>query len=159
MRPPVVSNINPARSLVLTHEEHALLGELVEIMGLIENILIESVEPFDPAASIRLSGMPAGPQARLWMESINGRVTDPTVSALIPAARLELEQVAEDRNAFIHALYENDYVDGYVEPGYQTTSATRSKTGTSRPTADLQRIRDRAATLSVMVDAIGKAVI
>jgi hypothetical protein len=86
-------------------------------------------------------------------------VSDPAISAQIPIAQAEIVQLAEDRNDFIHALYKGVYVEGYVKPGYQATSATRSKTGNSRSTNDLQSIRDRAATLSCVVDAIGKAVI
>jgi hypothetical protein len=154
-----MSKIEPARSLVLTTEQHTLLGELAEIMGLIESLLIDSVEQFDAGVAGKLRKLTASPQAEAWATAIRGRVSDPAISVLIPAARTELVKLAEDRNDFIHALYENDYVDGYVEPGYQTTSATRSKTGISRPTADLQSIRDRAATLSCKVDAIGKAVV
>jgi hypothetical protein len=55
---------------------------------------------------------------------------------------------------------QRDYVEaGYFEPGIQTTSARRSKTGKSRSTGDLQGIRDRAAKLSRLIDQIAKAVI
>jgi hypothetical protein len=110
MRLAPVSNINPAQSLVLTHEEHALLGDLVEIMGLIEGMLIESVARVDPITSARLRKLPAGPQAKLWADALIGRVSDSTISSLIPSALLELRHIAEDRNDFVHALYEGDYV-------------------------------------------------
>ena len=154
-----MSKIEPARPLVLTTEQHALLGELVEIMGQVESMLIESVKHVDPSAAGKLSKLTAGPQAKAWAKTIRGRVRDPAISAQIPVAQAELVQLAEDRNDFIHALYKGVYVEGYVQPGYQATSATRSKTGNSRSTNDLQSIRDRAATLSCVVDVIGKAVI
>lgn len=47
--------MKPARPLVLTKEEHALLGELVEIMGLTEHMLIESVARFDAASAVKIS--------------------------------------------------------------------------------------------------------
>lgn len=154
-----MSQITPARPLVLTTEQHALLGEVVEIMGLIESMLIESAERVDPAAAAKLSRLTAGPQAELWAKAISGRVIDPSASAMIPGVQAELAQLAEDRNDFIHALYKGDYVAGYVQPGYQTTSAMRSKTGNSRPTSDLDSIRGRAATLSSLVDQIAKKMV
>jgi hypothetical protein len=153
-----MSKIEPARPLVLTTEQHALLGELVEIMGLIETMLIESAKHVDPGAAGKLSKLTAGPQAEAWAKTIRDRVSDPAISALIPVARADLVHLAEDRNDFIHALYKGNYVEGYVK-GYQTTSAIRSKTGNSRPTAELQSIRDRAATLSVRVDHIVQAIV
>jgi hypothetical protein len=138
--------MKPARPLVLTKEEHALLGELVEIMGLTEHMLIESAARFDPAASQKIRQLTAKPQAALWAKVIRRRVKDPKIAALIPDAKKELEAVAEERNDFIHALFTGNYAaPGYVAPGYQTTSATRSKTGKKRPTSDLRAIRDRSA--------------
>ena len=56
------------------------------------------------------------------------------------------------RYDFVHALFEGDYAEAdYVEPGYQATSAIRSKTGSIRPVSDLKTIRDRAAALSCSV--------
>jgi len=89
-----------------------------------------------------------------------GLVNNPQLAALLPAAEQEIREVAEDRNDFVHAVFEGDYVEaGYFEPGIQTTSARRSKTGKSRSTGDLQGIRDRAAKLSRLIDQIAKAVI
>jgi hypothetical protein len=150
--------MEPARPLVLTKEEHALLGELVEIMGLTEQMLIESAARFDAMAAGKIRQATATPQAALWAKAITGHAKDPKIAALIPVAQKELVAVADERNDFIHAIYTNDYVDDYVEPGYQTTSVTRSKTGTSRPTSDLQAIRDRAAKLSCQIAQIASAI-
>jgi len=49
-----------------------------------------------------------------------------------------MKEVAEIRNDFIHAMFTGDYADDYFEPGYQTTSATRIKSGKTRPTSELQ---------------------
>jgi hypothetical protein len=145
--------------LVLTRDEHAMLGELVEIMGLIESMLIKSAVRVDPVASRKIQNTAAGGLGRLWAKAISGRVSDAQIAALIPHAERELKEVAENRNDFVHALFEGDYVErGYVEPGYQATSARRSKTGKTRPTSDLQSIRDRAATLSCLVEQIANAV-
>jgi hypothetical protein len=147
-----------ARSLVLTKEEHALLGELVEIMGLIEHILAQSVAPFDSVAAGKIRQATAKPQAGIWANAIRGRAKDPTIAALIPVAEKEIEEVAKERNDFIHALFTNDYADDYAQPGWQTTSATRSKTGKTRPTSDLSAIRDRAAKLSCLIAQIASAI-
>ena len=144
--------MDPARPLVLTTEEHALLGELVEIMGLTESILAETAERFDLAAAARLRKTTAKPQAALWAEVVRNQTHDSNLIAQISAAEKEIEDVAEDRNDFVHALFEGDYAEAdYVEPGYQATSAIRSKTGSIRPVSDLKTIRDRAAALSCSV--------
>jgi len=144
--------------LVLTRDQHATLGELVEIMGLIENMLIKSAKRVDPVAAQNITKEPAGRQGKLWADAVAGRVSDPQVAAQIPSVETQLGKLAEDRNDFIHALFIGDYVQGYVEPGYQTTSARRSKTGNIRSTGDLQNIRDRAATLSCLIDHVAGAV-
>lgn len=145
--------------LVLTRDEHAMLGELVEIMGLIESVLIASTERVDPVASKKIRNATAGGQGQLWANALAGRVTDPQIAATVTQAERELKQLAEDRNDFIHALFENDYVErGYMEPGIQTTSATRSKTGVTRPTTDLERIRSRAEAVFCLIDQIARSV-
>jgi hypothetical protein len=152
-------NIEPAQPLVLTKDQHTILGELGEIMGLIENLLIESAERVDPSVSQKIKGQTAAGQGPLWAKAMTGRVRDAQLAALLPDAEREIREVAKDRNDFVHALFEGDYVKGYVQPGYQTTSARRSTTGKRRPTADLQSIRDRAAKLSCLIDQIAKAAI
>jgi hypothetical protein len=127
-----MSKIEPARPLVLTTEQHALLGELVEIMGQVESVLIESVKHVDPGAVGKLSKLTAGPQAKAWAKTIKGRVRDPAISAQIPVAQAELVQLAEDRNDFIHALYKGVYVEGYVKPGTQTIFRFRESQGCSK---------------------------
>jgi hypothetical protein len=46
--------MDPAQPLVHTKEEHALLGELIEIIGLIEHMMAESAARFDGAASQKI---------------------------------------------------------------------------------------------------------
>ncbi|MBW7968624.1 hypothetical protein [Bradyrhizobium sp. BR 10289] len=150
--------VQPTRPLVLTAAQHVLLGELVEIMGLIEDLLIESAERVDSVAAAKLRKLTAAPQADEWVKAITGKINDPSAAALLSAAQLELAQVAEDRNDFNHALYAGVYVRGYVQPGYQATTATRSKTGNSRSTCELAKIRDRAAALSCVVDTIADSI-
>jgi hypothetical protein len=152
-------DMDPARPLVLTREEHALLGELVEIMGLTEAILAETADRFDAAAAAKIRGLTAKPQAEVWARAVRSKARDPQILGQIDAAEKEIGEVAEERNDFIHALFEGDYVEaGYVEPGYQTTSATRSKTGRKRPVSDLAAIRHRAAALSCLVKQIADAI-
>ncbi|MET4037963.1 MULTISPECIES: hypothetical protein [unclassified Bradyrhizobium] len=151
--------IDPARPLVLTAEEHVLLGELAEIMGQIEHMMIESLAHVDLAASADLKALPGlGPQASRWADALSWRVTDQALAAHIKSVGAELLQFAEDRNDFIHATYTGDYCVGYAQPGYQATSATRHRTGRSRSTDELEAIRNRAATLSWSVDRVIEAV-
>ncbi|ODM76725.1 hypothetical protein [Bradyrhizobium elkanii] len=153
-----MTKIDPARHLVLTPGQHALLGELVEIVNQIENMMIESLATLDPAASTELKGLPGlGPQAKRWAKALSWRVAGQALAAQILSVRSELTQFAEDRNDFIHALYSGVYSIGYVQ-GYRATSATRHRTGNNRSTAELEAIRNRAATLSWSVDAIIEAV-
>jgi hypothetical protein len=153
-----MDKIEPARPLVLTRDQHALLGEIVEIVGQIEGMLIQSAEKIDAVASAKLKGLTATPQAKLWAETVAAPVSNSELPTLIQAARDELIRLAEDRNDFIHALYKGDYADGYFQPGYQTTSAHRSKTGNRRSTLELKDIRDRAAALSCSVAQIAGAI-
>lgn len=147
--------MNSARPLVLTKDQHALLGELVEIIGLNEHMLAQSAARFDPAAAASIRKAPGGLQGDIWAGAIKSRLREPELAARVAAAKQEIEDVAEERNDFIHALFEGDYVEaGYVEPGYQTTSAIRSKTGKARPVSDLITIRDRAAKLSCQIAQI-----
>jgi hypothetical protein len=133
--------------------EHVLLGELVEMMGLTEAILVETADRFDPeaAAKIRKSTMQPH-KAALWAKVAKGQTNDPKILAQIDAAKTEIEEVAKERNDFIHALFEGDYAaPGYMEPGYQENSAIRIKTGRRRAVSDSPAIRDRAAALSCQV--------
>lgn len=154
-----MTKIAPARPLVLTAEQHVLLGELVEIVGQIEDMMIESVAPVDPAAAEKLKALSGlGPQAEQWANALSWRVSDQALASQIMDLGGELMQFAGDRNDFIHALYSGDYCVAYVQPGYQATSATRHRTGNNRSTAELEAIRDRAATLSWCVDRVIKAI-
>src|SRR4051794_34541552 len=113
----IVIKIDPARPLVLTAEEHVLLGELAEIMGQIEHMMIESLAPVDPAVSADLKALPGlGPQASRWADALSWRATDQTLAAHIRSVGAELMQFAEDRNDFIHAAYSGNYCVGYVQP-------------------------------------------
>jgi hypothetical protein len=103
-----MDKIEPARPLVLTRDQHALLGELVEIVGQIEGMLIQSAEKIDAVASAKLKGLTATPQAKLWAEMVGAPVSNSELSTLILAARDELIRLAEDRNDFIHALYKGE---------------------------------------------------
>ncbi|QHP70450.1 hypothetical protein EI171_26065 [Bradyrhizobium sp. LCT2] len=150
--------MDPARPLVLTRDQHALLGELVEIMGLVESLVIESAERADPIAAKKITTETAKQQAKLWAKALTGRIPDPRIAAQISIAAKEYEEVAEDRNAFVHALFEGVYARGYVQPGYQATTARRSKTGTTRSTSELQAIRDRAGALSCLIDQVARAI-
>jgi hypothetical protein len=141
----------PAHSLVLTDEAHLLLGQIVEIIGLTESILARTAGRFDRAAADKIKKSVAGRQAGLWADAIIGLNDDPEMTTLISIAKKEIKDVAEDRNDFVHALFSGDYAIDYVAPGYQATSATRSKNGKTRPVSDLPAIREHVARLSCLI--------
>jgi hypothetical protein len=148
--------MEPARPLVLTDQEHALIGELVEIIGLTDDIMVQTVARLlrvDRAAANKIMGSTnARDNAAIWEHVIRQRTKKPTLLQLVAIAKKEMPKLAEARNDFIHALFETDYVEpGYVEPGYQTTSARRTKSGRTAPTRELESVRNRAATLSCLV--------
>jgi hypothetical protein len=131
----------PARPSVLTDNEHVLLGQLVEIVGLTEYILAQTAERFNSTAADKIRRSTGGCVGAIWSAAI-GTVSDLKLAALIPLVKNEIEEVAEERNDFIHALFAGDYAEaGYMQPGYQTTSARRSKTGNSPVGASCWRAR------------------
>lgn len=148
--------MEPAHPLVLTPQEHALLGETIEIMGQVESILITTVGRLlgvDGSTARQIMG---STQVRnnvaTWAHVVRNRSGAPEIIKWVQEAETLSADVSADRNAFIHALYVPDYVEpGYVEPGYQTTSATKIRSGTSRPTSELRKARDSAAKLSCVV--------
>lgn len=147
--------MEPAYPIVLTSQEHALLGELVEIMGQTDNILVGTVARLlninRPAANKIMGSTRIADNVAIWANVIRDRCHVPDVSMLVEIAEERIKELVEYRNDFIHALFTNDYVDDYVEPGYQTTTATRIRSGKSRPVSDLQGARDLAATVSCLV--------
>ena len=89
----------------------------------------------------------------IWARVIGNRITNhPEIAQWVAIAQREIIDMAELRNDFIHAVYSGDYVEaGYFEPGVQTTSATRIKSGKIRSTDELKDTRDQAAALSCLV--------
>ena len=140
----------PASPVVLTREEHVLIGEMVEILGWTDDLMAQMVDRVD--RSMQLSRMTNVRQrTRAWADAMRGTHSDPAIGRLIDIAEARYPTFAELRNDFVHALFEGDYVEaGYVEPGYQTTSATRHRTGITRPTSDLDEARDMAAAFSCL---------
>jgi hypothetical protein len=147
--------MEPAYPIVLTSEQHALLGEIVEIMGQTDNILLGTVARLlnvDKSAAREIMGSTRiENNVSIWGRVVRDRFSSPEVSSLVLVAATQISDLARRRNDFIHALYTNDYADGYVQPGYQTTTATRIRSGRSRPTSDLQSTRELAATVSCLV--------
>src|SRR6266446_1078776 len=134
--------MKPAYPIVLTSQDHALLGEVVEIMGQTDDIIVGTVARLlnidRPAANKIMGSTRIADNVRVWAREIRNRSQTSDVSKLVGIAKKRIKELAEYRNDFIHALFTNDYADNYVEPGYQTTTATRRKSGKSRPVSDLQ---------------------
>lgn len=148
--------MEPAYPFVLTSNEHSLIGEMVEIMGTIDNTMIETVARMlgvnRATANTIMGSTKAASNGSIWAEVVRSRFNDPEISDLVNSAVRELADAAQARNDFIHALFTPDYVEaGYMEPGIQTTSATRIKSGKSRPTSEVQGARDAIARLSCLI--------
>lgn len=151
--------MEPATPLVLTTEQHAMIGELVEIMGQVDDIMIQTVGRLlnvDRAAAGKIMGSTrVEDNSAIWAHAIRNRISDTAIAELIAVAQKEIRDIAELRNDFIHALFTGDYAaPGYFEPGIQTTSATRIKSGKTRSTSEIEAARNRAATLSCLVSHI-----
>jgi hypothetical protein len=144
--------MKPATPLVLTAKEHAMIGELVEIMGQVDHTMIQTVGRLlnvDQAAAGKIMGSTkVSDNSKIWALVIRNRISDAAIDELVTIAQKELSATADLRNDFIHALFTGDYVEaGALEPGTQTTSATRIKSGAKRSTKEIETARNRAATL------------
>jgi hypothetical protein len=146
--------VNPASPLVLTTEQHALIGETVEILGWTDHTMIETAERLDKQIADRMRRSTTVPNAVAhWAYAIKNHQNIPSeIARLVDIADKERNKIAKDRNDFIHVLFAGDYAaPGVFQPGVQTTSAIRLRTGEKRPTGELRELRDRAATLSCLI--------
>ena len=137
--------MEPAYPLVLTDQGHALVGEMVEILGLTDHVMIETVARLDQSAVDKMKRSTNVPYAvaiwayavKGWAYAIGGRTNSPDVSKLVDIAVRERKEIAEILNDFIHSLFTRDFV-----------------AGKTRTTSELQALRDRAATLSCLIEHI-----
>jgi hypothetical protein len=148
--------VEPASPLVLTKEQHAFIGELIEILGQVDEIMIQTVGRLlrvDREVANKIMGSTnSAVNAAIWDRVIRNRTSEAETLALVSIAMPELTAVAGSRNDFIHAQFTGTYAaPGYMQPGYQATSAIRLKSGRTTPTSKLQDLRDQAATLSCLV--------
>jgi len=152
--------MEPAIPLVLTQQEHALIGEMVEIVGQRDEIMIGTVTRLDQTAATKMkSETNVVKFADIWANTIKNRISDTALLKLVDVARDKMKDVADIRNDFIHACFEEDYVEaGYVEPGYQTTSAKRIRTGLKKPVSEIRDARHQAAKASCLVAHIDHCV-
>ena len=132
--------MEPATPLVLTSDEHAMIGELVEIMGQIDDTMIETVGRLlkinrTAAAKIMVSNRVAD-NAAIWSQIIEDRTNDPGLSAFVAIGVSELKAMAELRNDFIDALFTPDYVEaGYENQGIRQRQQPGSSPGGQGPLA------------------------
>jgi hypothetical protein len=143
--------MEPAYPLALTQQDHALIGELAEIIGQIDSIMIETVARLrnDPDARKKM-GSGVASNLAVWADAIRKHVSAPEILKVVCIAEIHVKDLPELRNDFIHAHFTGDYVEpGYVEPGCQTTSAIRIRSGKSRPVSDLPEVRELALSFRV----------
>jgi hypothetical protein len=152
--------MEPAYSLMLTKDQHALVGEIVEILGITDHIMMETVKPLDPQAAEDMKGIVnVAKFVSPWANAVRGYTSVPDLLKLVDFAVQERIDIADTRNDFIHVLFVgNIFAPGYVEPGYQETSAIRFRTGKPRSTNELPNLRARAAMLSCVVAHTGHCI-
>lgn len=146
--------MEPAFPLVLTNDDHRLIGEIVEIMGQVDEIVIQMIarlRAVDRAAVIKDVAGSVADKAANMKQAIRNRISDPEILSLADLAGREMKKVADRRNAFIHALFKGDYASGYMEPGYQATSATNFRSQQKRPTTELDVLCVDATRLSCLI--------
>jgi hypothetical protein len=147
--------MEPAYDLVLTQDEHALIGEAVEIMGRADEIMLQMIarlRGMDRQKAAKIVAKGVKEKARELRNAIRYHSSDSEILRVADLAAKEMKTVAVLRNAFIHALFEGDYVEpGYVEPGYQTTSATHIRSQETKAVSDLSALREDAALLSCLM--------
>jgi len=144
--------MEPALAPQLTKDQHVLLGELVEILGMTDGMMITTVHHFNPQAAAAMRGAFIPTFIRTWARAVRGSTVDADLLKLVVFVEKKMKEIADARNDFIHGLFVGDYVSaGYVNPGYQTTSAVAFRSGERRQTNELPDLRERAALVSCVV--------
>jgi hypothetical protein len=145
--------LEPAYPLALTTSQHALIGETVEILGMTDHIMMETVKPLDQHAVSRMRGGNVPTVISIWAKAVRGATAETDLLKLVDFTERERKEIADARNDFIHGLFIGNYVSaGYVSPGYQTTSVVPFRSGKGpRQTSELEALRERAALVSCVV--------
>ncbi|MFC3324290.1 hypothetical protein [Mesorhizobium cantuariense] len=161
--------MEPAFKLLLSDDQHAVLGELTAILGQVDEILIRTVAKLlnvQRGTANRIMGSTkVSDNAGIWAEVIRAKTTDEDTLWLVTHTLAEIQIVSAARNDFIHAWFQivqrgGAWADGVWKAGVwrdgvwgdkAVLEARRVKSDKPRPVSDLQAVRDQSARLSCLV--------
>jgi hypothetical protein len=162
--------MDPAYIIPLNQKELALLGELTVIMGQIDDMMIQTVQPLlgidRAAANVILGSSKIGDNAAIWANVIRNRTEDEDILWLVEIATKEIKNVSEGRNDFIHAVFTTQVLAKAVgsTSGAATVpipfnelfermppTARRVRKDKPRSIAELTTVRDQAGRLSCLI--------
>ena len=147
--------MEPASPLLLAGGKHRLLGEMVEILGWTDRIMIETAERLDSSTADRMRRSTTVPTAvAYWSYAIKKRLNLPSeLGRLVDLAAKERNKIAIDQDDYIHALFTGKFaaVLAHMAPDYPKTTVAGISAGATRSTSEIQELRDRAAMLSCLV--------
>lgn len=160
-----------AYHIPLTAEEMALLGEVVVIVGQIDDELARSLTGVlnidRPTANSIMRGQDA---IDIWAGCMSGRCTHPEYPRALSLAVQELKAVQRQRNDFVHAdyresmLWQGQWVTFRGQtagPDLGTPSkvvASRTRDQKKRDSAELRNLREKTARASRLIAHVAYAV-
>lgn len=154
--------MKPAYEIHLSEGELADLGTLAVIMGQVEESFSNVVQQLLAVDRATASIMMKASGAELWAAVIRSRRTDEELLLLVEGCLAERNAVAQDRNDFIHGVFDLRQFGGSVSIGLGSGQVTRlggvlMKTArrvskdVERPVSELPGVVERAAQLSCLV--------
>jgi hypothetical protein len=161
----------PAYRIALVSEQLATLGEIVVIIGQIDDDLARSLTgilKIDRPTANKL--MWTQDAIDLWAGVMKGRIDHPHFEHALELARSEVRAVLRDRNDFVHADYRNTFpLNGSLvtvrgSANFETLAtpipavASRNRDQRRRDASELKGLRNRAARASRLVAHIAYSV-
>jgi hypothetical protein len=165
-----MKRINPAFRIPLTRIELATLGELCAIQGQVEHLLIHTLHyvldiQLETARTI-LAASSIHTNAKVWIAIFREKCADQSILKTAETAFTLVEGITKGRNDFVHAIYATpkgtmwllDHVPkGVAHQRSKSNEAIAVRTRDvkkKRPIADLVRVRNDAAKLSLLLSDI-----
>lgn len=150
-----------------------MLGELTAILGQVDDEMLGTVKElldvsYRTAATI-MGSTKSETNAEIWKRVITEKIDAEKILPLLQHVKIESKAIAEGRNNFIHAVFEevHEVKDGPPELGGSIvmrgisprprrlnnpdTKARKVRTGAYSDVSELPALRDRAANLSCYV--------
>lgn len=153
-----------AYHIPLTTGELALLGEVVVIIGQIDDELARSLTGVLSVDRSTANSIMRGQDAiDIWAGCMQGRCTHPEYPRALSLAVQELKAVQRMRNDFVHADYRESmlWLGQWITVRGQTASpdlgmpskvvASRTRDQKKRDSAELQSLREKAARASRLI--------